>query len=388
MNNPWEMRPSFDDNEQGTRSEYRFIYDRRETKRGFIIGAIFLLLVLIVLAVIRHFGFKANGDVYFILFIFFVSALLLWSYSFYRRQLSITLDRKGMTCAGFWFNRIPSYCEWGDFSQVRATTVTWKHRGGKTEYRKFVFIHSSGKHYFLTVGSRQVFGGFIKTRGSALWHVGVGHSLSLEDAVRRFVGSIETLSEAEKEKIPTLAMTVNLGKEVKYVTYTALGMALIAYAMLVIGQPLLLGDSIKTPLYWLSGLGAAAVVYRYLRSIRKRAIMLVPALLFGAAVAFLLLPISSRLSLWLGKEERIVFSISEESDKEQRWTTITDEGLTFSVHTRPDNRVFSGLGAEKVMTLYRGPLSLTVLPRKEYHALFHKPPRYKGRYGGRRTKEE
>jgi len=64
--------------------------------------------------------------------------------------------------------------------------------------------------------------------------------------------------------------------------------------------------------------------------------MLVPALLFGGAVAFLLLPVSSRLPLWLGKEERVVFSISEENDKEQRWEATTDTKMTFGVHTRTD----------------------------------------------------
>ncbi|MCL2297467.1 MAG: hypothetical protein FWC38_01260 [Proteobacteria bacterium] len=377
MENPQKAWETETEGFQPTRTEYRFVYAPKEIKTGFVCGTIFLLIALIAQAVIDHASFQVNEAFRSIIFFLFVSGPLLLVLSFYQQRLSITLDRKGITCKGFWFIRLPRYCEWSDFSQIRATTITWI-RGwtGETVFRKLVFTHHSGNHYFLTVGGNK------RAR-----YVGVGHSLSLEAAVKRFVGSVETLSEEEKEKIPALAMSVNLGKEVKYITYAALWMALIAYAMLLIGQPLLLGDSIVGTLCWMAGLGAAIVVYRYLRSIRKRALMLVPALLFGGAVAFLLLPISSRLPLWLGKEVRVVFSISEENDKEQRWEAMTDAKKTFWVHARPDNRVFTGLGTEKVLTLYRGPGSLTVLPRKEYHALFRKAPKYKGKHS-RQVKEE
>gem|GEM_PF-3618982 len=76
------------------------------------------MIALIARTVMGNTDFQVSEAFRFIIFFLFISGLLLLALSFYQRRLSITLDRKGITSKGFWFIRMPPYCEWSDFSQI------------------------------------------------------------------------------------------------------------------------------------------------------------------------------------------------------------------------------------------------------------------------------
>ncbi|MDR2015988.1 MAG: hypothetical protein LBP90_00025 [Burkholderiales bacterium] len=382
MENSQEAWSAFDDRDKDKRAEYRFVYNRAEIRKGIIYFLVFFLILLITFSGIYFYFPQAAGEIFkkkiFIFYVFVVTTIpfaFLW---LCLPRLSITLNQEGMICAGFWFIRMPRRCAWNELSQIRVNTLSTKLLGrAKIVVRQLIFIHRFGRQYILPISNRK-----------NTIYVGVGHSLSLEEALEKFVGPVEPLSDEDKEKIPALAAFVDLGKEVGHVAYVAVG--LVAFAAILgalPNRPFLLDDAIKTPLYWILGLSAGAIACWYMRRIKQKAIMLIPALLLAGVVAFLVIPLASRLPLWLGKEERMAFVVVEEDQEEQRWQATTDSGLVFSLRVRPERRIYKEVGTERVMTLYRGPGSLNALPEHEYRALFHERRRTKADRQKSRTPE-
>jgi len=347
--------------------EYRFAYNRAAIRKAILICLGAIPLCLIIPAVIPFFQkgkIFLSIDLFMMILPLFVCLLAVLFILLYRRA-NITLNQEGITCEGFFWSRIPRHCAWKEISRARTTSLPIMAQ------RQLILMRDMGSPIILSISER----------GIASF-IGVGHSLSLEDAVKQFVGSIEELSEEEKAKMPEYAAFVELGKEVKHVAFLALGVVAIAAAMAFLpNPPLLLDHAIAKPFYWAVFVVVALLACGYMRNIRQKAMMFAPAAILGGVVVFLITPVASRLPTWLGTEEHVVFAISAEDSSEQRWTATTNAEQTFVIHTQPDNRTHKGVGTEQTMLLYRGPGSLNALASQEYRALFIEDPSERNRRG-------
>jgi Ca2+/Na+ antiporter len=368
MKDTGETWSTASDSDQNARSEYRFIYNRAEIRKGFFNWVVAFLIVC-VLYLSPYFSFSASfsdqwerapttlfpAAILFLLPGFWLICLL---------RIGITISQGGMTCTGYWYSSMPRYCAWDEFSKIRTD-----YPKGQRVSRMLVFFIScsTGLRYFcLDVCNRK-----------RQYYVGVGHSLSLEEAIERFTEPVEVFSDAEKSKLPLLIALNNPGKKERHIAYMAFGIALFTITLIALrGRPHLL-DNLSTPvLYWTLGLGAGAIAYWYMRHIKHKAAMIFWAIFLGSMVTLMLFPLKSYIPLWFGKEERIVFSVSEESygyvsgGTIQHWQATTEPELTLLIYAPSDNLTYKGEGTERPMTVYRGPWSLNALPAYEYRALF------------------
>jgi hypothetical protein len=261
---------------------------------------------------------------------------------------------------------MPRHYAWGKLSKIGKIRDTRSSKFGPTDVQSLVFISNERKLHFLTVGGY----GYES-------FIGIEHALSLEEAITRFVGPIKQLNKTRDQGgiVPLYFLALGI-----------LGL-LFLYFFLMAQQvlPFLLGDLHGGISFGVINafLGAFVVSswYRWQRFIRRTGIN-VFTLVFGFMVALSFILFIEYLPKWQGKEEQVVFTISKENNKRQYWTATTDAELTFHIRTYMSNRVYSGVGTERTMTIYRGPGFLKALPEHECYALYHKVP--KGRRGNSR----
>jgi hypothetical protein len=370
MENAGEARLTNAESDQNGRSEYRFVYNRAEIRKETLSSVAGLVILFAFYANFYFFAHarweKILNDPERLFFFSFPLALVLfWLVRgiFYPRSgVSITINQEGMTCKGFSPRQMPRHCAWDEFSQIDVDYPR-ESRAPRTLF----FTRYSGKRYRLFYSWRE-----------RHQYVGVGHSVSLEDALEQFFGSIKPFISVESSSLGVSICDV--GKEERLVFYTALGIAFLAIFLLIRSDhPRLLDSALKVPFYWTFGLGAGLLACWYMRRIAKKAFMFMLAPFLGGVVALLFVLLTDYLPLWLGKKESMVFTVVQEScDKngctEQRWQAVAEPELTFSIYSpdyfSPDNRAYKGVGAERTMTVYRGPGSLNALPNSEYRALF------------------
>jgi len=219
--------------EPETPSEYRFVYSKNEIRRNVFFYFIVLLANLALGADIIY-KWEKYDLLFFVLFgvIQSVSQIVRNYYSFYPR-LSITFNQEGVTSTGFplSYKEIPRQCAWSEFSKIRkmklpAWSIMSILSGGE---RRIVFIPCFGVEYVLPIGNRK-----------RQFYTGVGHSLSIEEALERFVGPIENLSAEEEIKIwPRTGSTEfvqKIDRKVGHVAYAALGMAIVAAVLILMPE--------------------------------------------------------------------------------------------------------------------------------------------------------
>ncbi|MCL2076182.1 MAG: hypothetical protein FWH15_07050 [Betaproteobacteria bacterium] len=343
-------------------AEYRFAFDvTSRTQKHILLASVSTLFVGILLFVsfVDH---VINREL-IVLLVVNLFIITMFCLLFFVFRPAITINQKGITCINRWgyLRLMPRHCAWNELSQIRLQIHEPKLFGQTMPNlieRKLVFIHRSGKQYLLTVSQGrfpQVF-------------AGIGHSLSLEEAIEEFAGPIVVLGG--KEKIPALTMDDDLGKEVKHVTYITLGAVILLVLLGFAPEPLyLLDNQLEAVFNWTFGLGSIFMALLYMRRVEHNAKFFI-AILLGCIVWFLVVPFASSLPLFFGEEEQVIFAVSEENDERQRWTAVSDSELTFSLYVHPDERAYKGVGTEHSMTIHRGPGSLNAMPSQEYRALF------------------
>jgi hypothetical protein len=196
MKNMEETRSAVSDSEQNELSEYRFVYNRVEVRKATFL---YVVLFLIFFALWTYPCFldpvrwgKAQEALFIPFFPLAIIFFLLVVSLIGLQRLVIIINQEGITRKGDGLiqmpQQMPQHCAWSELSQICATTQT----KGILAGRWLVFIlHHVGKPYSL----------FVSNRRRPLY-VGVGHSLSLEETLERFMGPMEVLSEAEKAKVP------------------------------------------------------------------------------------------------------------------------------------------------------------------------------------------
>ena len=365
MENSGSAFPVFSKGGAETPAEYRFVYNKNEIRRAeAIIYPTLLLMVAAIVFPIFYQKFEYHKLIIVLPALILVIIPLL--FRLWLPRFSITFNREGIRSTGFLFNQMPRQCAWNEFSRIRRNELPAQSvLSALSGQRQIVFIHRSGQQYVLGIGT---------SKRPA--YVGVGHSLSIEQVLERLIGPIENLGDAEKQKIRALSAFVDLGREVGHVAYAALGLAVLAGVLMVLPErPRLLDNAFTGPLHLVAGLGAGALACWYMRRIKQKIMMVIPALLLGGVTAMLLLPVMGRLPMLLGTQESLVFKVAEENGEEQRWQAAAHPELTFSIELGPDRRlVHQGVGTEQILTVYRGPGPLNALRDSEVRALYRLVP--------------
>jgi hypothetical protein len=181
MENIKETLTTTVDNDQSARSEYCFVYNRALLKKELNspVGTFFWMSVIIV----SPYFFFPDRAFWHIFLLPFFTFILFSLRLIHCLRLRITINQEGITCKGFLFREIPRFCSWSELSEVE---IPPDGRGGY-ERGRLDFMYRSIKPYSLYIGNSKKPG-----------YIGVGHSLSLEDVLERYVGPIKGLSDAKK----------------------------------------------------------------------------------------------------------------------------------------------------------------------------------------------
>lgn len=324
--------------------EYRFVH---RYAKCFRIAFYLCVITCIIVA-----GMCGSIGMFFAMFITLLP-FIIWFYFYSSRGLII--DQKSITYTGFlYFQKIR-------YQQIRMHSFTMAGFPKPVLREKFVLIGHYGHPHLL----------------HDIDYVGVGHTLSLKEAMEQFAGPIKALDKAEAEKIPALVLFANVDKEIGHVAYATIGVGILFMVLALTLEPFHLLDHTFYPGFqWMVEIGVCAVAFWHMRHIKRNfvAFIFIPILLvfLGGLSGFMSKIFLSKLPDWFGEEEAVVFSVSEENEEEQRWTAITDSGLTFSILAPSEYRIFKGMGTEHSMRIYRGPGSLNALPDSEYRALLQK----------------
>jgi hypothetical protein len=289
---------------------------------------------------------------------------------------TLLVDSEGMTLRWRWllFPRVKRL-RWPEIALVR-----WRESRSLLSSKPFralqCFYHEAGRMYELEV-----------IRFGAPVYAGVGHDLSLPEVIGKF----RPLMAANKmaDKAATKAMWKQLwksfwsgpsplsGRETAHIAYAALALCL----LLALLAPFHHTRALETTgqhiffliLYWGVGLGSALAALGYARRRGKgeQAVIqaFLPAILFGGACGFLMIPLLHGVPAWLGEARHEPFVIVREDENRQHWQGVDSPELAFTLPLAPDERVYRMPGKPRVFTIYRGPFGLAVMERHEYRAL-------------------
>ncbi len=352
--------------------EYRFVYNfaylKKRLGRIFFYQAFLLLIWALFFSVtpgLWDWIYTGRSLFSFILILFFLPFFLFPLSLFYHRRLRIVIGPNGISCSGFWLNQMPRHSTWDDFAQIRFTTVTTRAKG---QLRIIVFTHKHGKQYQLFVSTQND----PVTTQQEFFYIGDGHTLTLSQAIETYSGPAVELSGEDKERSFAQFGVVELGKEVGHIAYAALVVAILAVILLYLpGRLVTLDSAFHKPFYWTVGICVVAAACWHMRRNKDK---LLPAMLLAIVVVFMTTQILGYVSLWLGEKQQEPFRIVIENDEEQHWQSLSDPVVSILIRTQPEGRSFKGVGTERTLTLYRGPLHLNAIPNSEYK-LFYGPPR-------------
>lgn len=301
-----------------------------------------------------HFRYEGKPYPVFAFFIFALAFLPLLLSLFYVPRTSITFSREGLIYTGAAMH-IPRRYLWSEFEKINIVAIPSGIGGKPAGWRKISFTHRSGKTFSFQIDER----------GFKIF-TGVNHSLSIENAARRFIGPLETV----KRENPAFA---DMGKKAGHVALAALGIApLLLAAVYLPDRPYLLDNDLEMPLIYVTGLCAGVLACWYMRDIPQKLDMVIPALLFSGMMALLPATLKSFIPVLFGHGERVVFTVTEETEKSQRWQAATDAEMSFLLNAFPKERIYPGVGTEHAIMVYRGPWAFNAIRQEEFDTLFRK----------------
>jgi hypothetical protein len=347
-------------------TEYRFIHRPSEVRQIWLVPPAVLIYpavkfyfsspppsfarVVVLLSICAVFGICGTFFLFFLL----------------RRQ-RITVNAEGMAFTGIpvagcpkFMSPLPKFIAWNKMSSLRLKEIA-----------PFMRIPLSPYFLLLTNQYRQEYC-ILLGHGKKPRYVGEGHALSLIEAIEKFHGPLQTLSDEEMAKSPNLKAFQKLDPVHERATIVAIVMALLAFMLLFLAADAVLLDAGANPLHFY---GAAALLVfggasLYMRRTRQRMASLFISLLCAGTAAWLTHSLTHSVPRYLGEARPERFAITHEDDEEQRWQNEQEANITFSVFIKPEKRLYKDIGATQTLTLYRGPLGLLSIDRQEFHTLF------------------
>jgi hypothetical protein len=347
-------------------TEYRFIHRPSEMRQIWLVP----LVVLIYPAVKLYFSSPPPSPAKVIVLLSICAAFGICSafllFFLFRRQ-RITVNAAGMAFTGIpvagypsFMSPLPNFISWDKISSLRLRETAPFMRIPLSPYF-LVLVNQYQQEYCIPLG-----------HGKKPQYVGEGHALSLIEAIEKFHGPLQTLSDEEMAKSQNLKVFQKLDPAHERATIAAVVMALPAFMLLFLAADAVLLDAGANPLYFygvaaLLAFGSASL---YMRRARQRMVSLLISLLCAGTAAWLTQSLTHSVPRYLGEARPERFAIAHEDDKEQRWQNEQEAEITFSLFIKPEKRLYKDTGATQTLTLYRGPLGLLSIDRQELHTLF------------------
>lgn len=255
---------------------------------------------------------------------------------------------------------VPKKILWTDLSKLYLVI------NNKDRYKRLnnelLFILNNGKSYTLTIKSEQQDIFINQTTPNNLLDV-------IESYYNQPIEQISPINELYKKAQNDLS-ALDLGKEVKHITYAALSIMTIAILLFFTLSTVLL-DSINQ-LWWYISATTIAVLFSiwYMRHV-KIYIMIIPCLLIAATTAFLMLPITNLLPQLIGTPTQTTFIITTEDNQQQTWQSIDNPQLYFTRKISPKYRTYNKEQQPHIeLTIYKTSFGLNAINRTEYRKLF------------------
>lgn len=206
-------------------------------------------------------------------------------------------------------------------------------------------------------------------RGKSDVFTGEGHTLSLGQALSIFLGDIPELSEEERQKIPALRYTIDLGKKVGHVAWGALGAVILTIGMLFVNSLWPLDFPDRTFLYWTVAAIAFVLSLVYMRKSCTAFFPLIIAGLLASLGAFCLTfsLLNGLIRIW-AEPVPVTFAIADENEHKQVWRAVDDPTLQLTIEEPIKARRHEGIGTEQVLNVYRGPLGMGAILKRDCDA--------------------
>ncbi len=309
---------------------------------------------------------KDNGVLLGISFVYiFIPSII---EGFFLGAQQIEVNQQGIIFQGFFFQEIPKTVAWdevdsihsmNDISPNQTSASKWYNRRPTS----LIFTLKTGKGFILMTSGHR----------NALF-IGEGHPLDLITVLELYgdkINAVESMSEEERKEIKALPLGINLdlGKEVGHIAYSALILILISIFLLYRFPMYALENTMLPAIFWSVGIGASLLACWYMRTINNKFHMIIPAMLFGGMMAFLMMPVINNIPAVLGHPSMETFVVREEDQTEQMWQSELQPMLTLKVHGDSAIRRFHGKGTAQKFNVYRGPFGMSAITEEDYHSL-------------------
>ncbi|UYZ83649.1 hypothetical protein MTZ49_13770 [Entomomonas sp. E2T0] len=272
----------------------------------------------------------------------------------------IIINEQGINfidCISF---NVPKKILWTDLSKLYLV-INNKDRH-KYLNNELLFILNNGKRYTLT----------IKTEQQDIFINQTTPNNLLEVIEAYYYQSIEQISPTNElyKKTQNDLSSLDLGKEVKHITYAALFIMTIAILLFFTLSTVLL-DSINQ-LWWYISATIIVVLFSiwYMRHVKIY--IIIPCLLIAATTAFLTLPVTNLLPQLIGTPIQTTFIITTEDNQQQTWQSRDNTQLYFTRKISPKYRTYNKEQQPHIdLTVYKTSFGLNAIDRTEYRKLFH-----------------
>jgi len=272
----------------------------------------------------------------------------------YRPQ-KIIIDHNGIAFTGVFGFHVPPLLAWRDVTLIRRTGFL-NTENGRDE--KLIFVTRYGNTFFFP----------FRHDGSELFRT-EQEDVTLCGIVARHWRPVETIRTEEKQRIPQLQFSEEIGSRTRCVAFAAL--ALVFTAAILSGLTPTHALSTPARYYWI-GIGAIAggsIAFLYMRKTANGLQEALSILLIGAASAWTMVPLTAGLPHWFGEQRNEIFVLAEENDARQRWRSLSSASLQFEIRSRGQDWRYHGLGTRCRLPLYYGLPGLYSLPETAYQSL-------------------
>ncbi len=327
----------------------------RRSRICFDVVQCFLVVILVGL----YFYAESNGRLSSFLPVYYLllGTLLVFNASVFKllpplRKTQIHISKGGIAFSGFKFvGRIPAFMSWKET---------------KTGWLSFFASPSHTRLLFYMIDTPSVFHDFAVRFGQHPFYIGKNTSLSLEEAIEKFQGRIETLTK--KEQAEYLCHTAalgqeGLGKRAGHVAYTSVVIFTIATLIVISTDYRALDTPGRETLLWGATLIAGVLSFLYLLKNKIKAMILFLCSLAMGAVFFLMFSLSFAVPSLLGQKTTETFVLDREKET---WQGQNYPDIRLPFYDQPHDLP---TGTAREATIYRGPFGLASMEKNDLSSI-------------------
>ncbi len=205
--------------------------------------------------------------------------------------------------------------------------------------------------------------------------LGLNHKSDLITVLEHYAPIIDSCIHLVPDKTRKILYknATELGKSVGHIAYSALFIMIITVCLLFI-FPMQIIDNVYSPmLYWYAAIGGFIFACGYTRNAPFYSVIFMSATLFGAILAFFMLPICMILPLFFGVKTQETFVIFEKDDTRLIWQSLTHPKININIYRHPQRQrdflPLLPLGYTQDTIVYRTTFGIHAMANTEYKIL-------------------